>query len=156
MSWKEKTDKAKRLHRTDITDWTVDGLYESFPNWSKSILEKDDHKYESFIPFLTHHTTTTATATIPSLLDAKHVSPKKFQEEYEAKSIPCVLLSIPQGYDVIHNSSNNYQNNDDDKQKYYEWKALRRWSLSALNEDDDLRERPLKCGEDDDGNTIRM
>jgi len=36
------------------------------------------------------------------------------------------------------------------------WDALERWSLDALMEDDLMRERTFKCGEDDDGNNIRL
>ena len=37
-----------------------------------------------------------------------------------------------------------------------EWPAVRRWKLDALAIDPDLSNRSLKCGEDDDGYTIRM
>jgi len=36
------------------------------------------------------------------------------------------------------------------------WDALNRWSLDELMADERLRERTFKCGEDDDGNTIRL
>ena len=41
-----------------------------------------------------------------------------------------------------------------DKSK--QWPAVTKWSLDALKTDPDLSDRPLKCGEDDDGYTIRM
>lgn len=36
------------------------------------------------------------------------------------------------------------------------WPALDKWSVDNLMNDLDLRERALKCGEDDDGKTIRL
>merc|ERR1719356_1887707 len=36
------------------------------------------------------------------------------------------------------------------------WPAVQKWTLDALLNDPELSERPLKCGEDDDGYTIRM
>ena len=36
------------------------------------------------------------------------------------------------------------------------WEALKRWSFEALMDDERMRERTFKCGEDDDGNTIRV
>jgi len=36
------------------------------------------------------------------------------------------------------------------------WKALQNWNIDKLASDPNLRERPLKCGEDDDGHSIKM
>ena len=46
--------------------------------------------------------------------------------------------------------------NDDKFYKSKQWPAVTKWSLDALKTDPDLSDRPLKCGEDDDGYTIRM
>lgn len=51
-----------------------------------------------------------------------------------------------------NSSSSESTNYDANKQ----WPAIHRWDLNALPIDPDLSERPLKCGEDDDGYTIRM
>ncbi len=57
---------------------------------------------------------------------------------------------------VAGNSSNNGSNNDNDIHTLHAWKALERWRLTELENDSDLRDRALKCGEDDDGKSIRM
>lgn len=104
--------------------------------------------------------------TIPVRLDAKHTSPKEFHDGYEAKQIPTVITNIPQGYDVPgpppprHNSSleekKDSDNGEDDCPSPHRWKALERWQLDKLQDDPDLRERALKCGEDDDERSIKM
>jgi histone arginine demethylase JMJD6 len=64
-----------------------------------------------------------------------------FWSKYEAKDIPCVIRSIPAGYDG--------------GAKTKQWGAITKWTLDALR-DSHLRKRLFKCGEDDDGNTIRV
>mmetsp|Transcript_11297 Transcript_11297/g.24094 ORF Transcript_11297/g.24094 Transcript_11297/m.24094 type:complete len:608 (-) Transcript_11297:276-2099(-) len=58
-------------------------------------------------------------------------------------------------YNKVNNScgSNNSNNNSHNNK---EWPAIHRWTLDALSTDPQLADRPLKCGEDDDGYTIRI
>ncbi len=116
----------------------------------------------------------------PVVLDANLTSPKEFHERYEAKCIPVVIRNIPYGGSTSNSNlqANNHDNGDlgDDvmeeekkdcdsivsqacnsqQSNGKEWPAVRRWKLDALSVDPQLSERPLKCGEDDDGYTIRM
>lgn len=101
----------------------------------------------------------------PIVFDAKDVPPAVFHEQYEAKMIPCVIRNIPYG-----DSSSDANNNFDEEKKDCDdntactspsrnlkvWPAVRRWSLDKLMNDPDLADRGFKCGEDDDGYTIRM
>jgi len=119
----------------------------------------------------------------PIVLDAATTPPKEFHERYEAKCIPVVIRNIPYGASCSSNSlssngsrgreeyngmeeekkecdntpPNNHQqqnNNNYDKSKI--WPAVTKWDLQTLATDPDLSERGLKCGEDDDGYTIRI
>lgn len=153
MGWKEKTDRAKRLHRTDISDWAADGLYEKATPFIESILSKEEHEYDSFVPF-GNNGVEKSPITIPAIVDAKYVSPKHFQDTLETDSIPSVILNVTRGYDAIHPTSSSSSVGETAKE--YEWKARRRWNLEELANDEDLRNRALKCGEDDDGHTIRI
>eukprot|EP00584_Thalassiosira_punctigera_P014643 CAMPEP_0172549456 /NCGR_PEP_ID=MMETSP1067-20121228/18544_1 /TAXON_ID=265564 ORGANISM="Thalassiosira punctigera, Strain Tpunct2005C2" /NCGR_SAMPLE_ID=MMETSP1067 /ASSEMBLY_ACC=CAM_ASM_000444 /LENGTH=543 /DNA_ID=CAMNT_0013336847 /DNA_START=193 /DNA_END=1824 /DNA_ORIENTATION=+ len=116
----------------------------------------------------------------PVVLDANLTSPKEFHERYEAKCIPVVIRNIPYGGSTSNSNlqANNHDNGDlgDDVMEEEkkdcdsivsqacnsqqpngkEWPAVRRWKLDVLSVDPQLSERPLKCGEDDDGYTIRM
>lgn len=117
----------------------------------------------------------------PVVLDSNRTPPKEFHERYEAKCIPVVIRNIPCGattanqndMDGLHSpqSNRNFDDAMEEEKKecdlssrrghptYYinnEWPAVRRWALDALATDPQLSERPLKCGEDDDGYTIRM
>ena len=116
----------------------------------------------------------------PVVLDAAATPPREFHERYEAKCIPVVIRNIPYGtgtsndavdqggdHDIMMEGEEkkeccdyaNNQNNNDRSLGYSksrEWPAIHRWKFDALFTDSDLSERPLKCGEDDDGYTIRM
>lgn len=103
--------------------------------------------------------------TVPARLDAKYTSPREFHDRFESKGIPSVITNIPQGYDVPrpppprHSSSFEEKkdaDNDDDNPSPHRWRALDRWQLEKLQDDPDLRERALKCGEDDDERSIKM
>lgn len=57
------------------------------------------------------------------------------------------------GYGSVTNTNTS---SDNDIHNSHAWKALERWTLTALEHDPDLRDRALNCGEDDDGKSIRM
>mmetsp|Transcript_404 Transcript_404/g.730 ORF Transcript_404/g.730 Transcript_404/m.730 type:complete len:488 (+) Transcript_404:114-1577(+) len=102
----------------------------------------------------------------PIVLDAKDTPPELFHEQYEAKVIPCVIRNIPYG-DSSSMNGNRFTFDEEKKdcddnsavpppRILKEWPAVHRWSLDKLINDPDLAERGFKCGEDDDGYTIRM
>ena len=122
----------------------------------------------------------------PIVLDASTTPQKEFHERYEAKCIPVVIRNIPYGascssnlnvgnrgreeYDGMeeekkecdntpsssynHQHSHQINSNNYDKSKI--WPAVTKWDLNTLATDPDLSARPLKCGENDDGYTIRI
>ena len=118
----------------------------------------------------------------PVVLDASQTSPREFHERYEAKCIPVVIRNVPHGasssnasrinrddhndmmmmeeekkecdghHQTYNSNSHTYQTNNNNK----EWPAIHRWAFDALAIDPQLSHCALKCGEDDDGYTIRM
>ena len=103
----------------------------------------------------------------PVVLEAKDTPPEVFHEQYEANVIPCVIRNIPYGISSSNDDDNNMTTFVEEKKDcddsaasppriQKEWPAVHRWSLDKLINDPDLAERGLKCGEDDDGYTIRM
>ena len=71
---------------------------------------------------------------IPVVLDGRSLDMNFFVDTFEARGIPCVLTHIPENEG---------------------WRAPQEWGLDALN-NSSLRDRYFKCGEDDDGKSIRM
>jgi histone arginine demethylase JMJD6 len=135
-NWNKSIDEAKRLHRPSLRNWEVDGMVEKFPRYLESVTEERRH-YEHFIP-----SDENAPVDIPAILDARTLTKEDFFEHYEAKEIPCVIKSIPEGYDSA--------------EKTEPWPAVTSWDLEALTKDEELRNRRLKCGEDDDGHKVKV
>ena len=130
----------------------------------------------------THNDGNSEVIMYPIVLDAATTPPKEFHERYEAKCIPVVIRNIPYGASCSSSSSSvdndrggesddNMMMEEEEKKecdtnsqhrrhrnydKSKEWPAVKRWALDALSTDSDLSDRALKCGEDDDGYTIRM
>lgn len=129
MGWEREMERARRLHRPSLKNWECDGLYESFPEFQQSIFERAP--YEHFIISQESGIPTN----IPVVLDCRSVSPEEFHRNYEAKCMPCVITGIPQ---------------------QAEWGAVHEWKLENLMNDEDLRNRRFKCGEDDDGRSIKV
>ncbi len=48
------------------------------------------------------------------------------------------------------------ESNTNEETTVHAWKALKNWNIESLSTDPSLRERPFKCGEDDDGKSIKM
>jgi histone arginine demethylase JMJD6 len=139
-SWQEKMHKAKRLHRPSLKDWECDGLYEAFPGFVKKITTDPNKAYQSFHVIndsteQQQHQQQSSPMTLPVVLDAKTLSPQDFFNNYEGTESPTPC--------VIQNAS-------------VSWPANKRWSLSALEQDEDLLERLYKCGEDDHGKSIKV
>ena len=121
-------EQARRLHRPSLKDWERDGLYEEFPDYVNQLVTNGN--YQSFLLPRSNHP-----QQLPAILDANEVGYEHFTSKYEARGIPCVIRSIPQ---------------------VEEWKAVDRWKLDLLQTDKDLRNRKFKCGEDDDGKSIKI
>ena len=135
MGWKEKAKRAKRLHRPSLRNWDCDGMADTFPSLYNAISSRPN--YQSFIPFGNSNNPdgSCSRIAVPALLDARSTPVDKFQSEYEARGIPSVIKNIPEKEG---------------------WKALRRWSLDRLENDEDLRNRLFKVGEDDDGKSVKL
>lgn len=170
MGWKTVTEKAKKDHRPSLKDWSCDGFHKTFPEYSNKVLNQGNMGYqhftckgEDFEPY---------SHTIPKRLDAKDISPQEFRERYEAHGIPCVITSVPEGFGAIHETTRGEHDSHNEEKKsehchYHDieqnvnskpkpWRALERWKLEALDQDEHLRERRLKCGEHDSGKSIRI
>jgi histone arginine demethylase JMJD6 len=170
MGWKTVAEKAKKDHRPSLKDWSCDGFHKTFPEYSNKVLNQGNMGYqhftckgEDFEPY---------SHTIPKRLDAKDISPQEFRERYEAHGIPCVITSVPEGFDAIHETTRGEHDSHNEEKKsehchYHDieqnvnskpkpWRALERWKLEALDQDEHLRERRLKCGEHDSGKSIRI
>ena len=106
---------------------------------------------------------------IPARIDAKVIPPSEFHSKYEAKLVPTVITNIPQGFDVppppptpspkhrnSPSSSSPSSSSTSTTTSIHAWKALHEWSLDKLATHEELRERPFKCGEDDDGKSIKL
>lgn len=156
MGWRSKSARAKKRHRPSLSNWECDGLFGTFPGFVSSILTDPSKSYQAFLPFgkttnaSRHNNNQKTQSQIPALLDAKHISVSEFQQQYEANGIPAVILNVPQGFDVPSHNTRDCVARD------YRWKALTRWNLDALEDDEKLKDRLLKCGEDDDGKSIRL
>ncbi|KAL7529957.1 hypothetical protein ACHAWF_003183 [Thalassiosira exigua] len=126
-------------------------------------------------------TTTTTTTAVPAVLDAAETSPREFHDAFEAPCVPTVIRGIPYGDRGPDRTDDAGAKAEEEEKKECDgrshgggaggpdgdgregaelsgarWPAARRWKLDALFDDSDLADRPLKCGEDDDGYTIRM
>ncbi len=124
-------------------------------NSSSTRTTNDDiggHSSESFAPILG--------SVIPARIDAKITSPSEFHSKYEAKLVPTVITNIPQGFDVPppppSNDTRSSNPLSNPKKTLHAWKALDTWDLDSLATHDELRERLFKCGEDDDGKSIKL
>lgn len=143
MGWREKADRAKRLHRPSLKNWARDGMAWSFPRFVESLKKRPN--YETFIPGLAtdaqdsstcRRSSSSGAISVPAILDANTTSVETFQQQYEARGIPSVIRGIPEKEG---------------------WPATRRWTdLERLENDPDLRNRLFKVGEDDDGKSVKM
>lgn len=135
-NWQEKLHKAKRLHRPSLKDWTCDELYDKFPEYLDSVSAKEE-TYRSFLlPY------DQAPRNLPIILDAKTLTADDFHHNYEGRETPCIIKNIPLGYDG--------------GQVIKPWPALEKWSIEQLRQNEHLLERKYKCGEDDDGDNIKV
>ena len=153
MPWQDKMERARRLHRPSLKDWQRDGMYEKFPVYVKE-LEANNWNDEICIPSLSnnsnssngsnnynnynHHQQPPPPTGLPVRVDARRCDAEAFAMRYEATWTPCVISHVP-----------NVQG----------WPAVHRWTLEALYDDEEnneLRSRPFKCGEDDDGRSIKV
>lgn len=127
MGWEAKMERARRLHRPSLKNWQRDQMYERFPDYQQR-LQDSDHS-DLVCAFIN------TTQSIPVRVEAKNLSTEAFTKEFHATGTPCVINNIP----TVEN-----------------WPAVQRWTLQALSADQDLVERVFKCGEDDEGRSIKV
>lgn len=152
MGWHTTMRRAKAKHRPELEDWEGDGLFEIFPAYVNGLSED----YEVFIPsqqddmdgegtepvVVQQGRKTRIPEEIPAVADATTLTPYQFANYYEARKIPLVIRSIPNGHDGGVPTP--------------EWRANKDWGFFALENDPELRERAFKCGEDDDGCSVKV
>jgi histone arginine demethylase JMJD6 len=85
---------------------------------------------------------------LPIQLDARTLTTEAFRFDYDAQNIPCIIHNIPKGFDNA-----TFQQ---------EWPANHHWTFDQFNQigqpkkSNSLRECAFKCGEDDDGKSIKV
>jgi len=131
MEWREKLDKAKKLHRPSHKDWTCDGFYNTFPSYLRSI-ESKHSLYESFAP---SDGDVNYLPDLPIVVAASTLSRDQFIRDIEEKNVPAIIRQIP----VCE-----------------KWEACEKWKLDNLLKDKELCERRFACGEDDNGHSIKV
>lgn len=186
MGWHSKTRRAKRRHRSSLTDddWSRDKLYDKFPCLKDNICD-GNNDYLSYLPFgptpnVSYHQKSTflspsvkkrkrstITVKIPVKLDAKTTSPIEFREQYERVGVPVIILNISECCDLpLPSCSQKGQNTMTNEmssstmvkyQQYpHQWEANSLWRISALASDPALENYKFKVGEDDEGIALRM
>ncbi|GKY92405.1 hypothetical protein MPSEU_000211100 [Mayamaea pseudoterrestris] len=137
MGWRERMEKAKRDHRPELKDWGADRLWKTFPAWRDALNASPSEEFKSF-----QFSHDEAPRNYPIILDARILTVADFHENYEAKEYPCLIKNIPAGYEG--------------GSLVGPWKAVDKWRLEALKKDEGIMNRKFKCGEDDDGDNIRV
>jgi histone arginine demethylase JMJD6 len=126
MKWKKKMERARRLHRPSLKNWERDGLFAVFPQF----VEQLPPTYQALLlPGVPHP------PSLPVVLSAETLDYDFFTSTLEAKGIPCVIKDVP---------------------KVENWRAPDCWDLDTLESAPDVRNRYFKCGEDDDGCSVRV
>ena len=124
--WKRKMERAQRLHCPSLKDWQRDGLHKVFRAYVASI----PPQYQALLLEGVPHP-----PSLPVVLDATTLDGDFFNNALEAKGVPCVIRHVP---DVEH------------------WNAPKCWTLQDLESSDELRNRYFKCGEGDDGKSVKV
>lgn len=152
--WRHQSEKIKRLHRPNLKDWTRYGQYYSFPLFVKSLLSNPSNYIHRRT--LTHKNN--RYQKLPVHLDARYVSPTEFHIKYESHRIPVIISHIPQGYgyNFLSATKNDPEERTLHCHRLRPWPALNNWTLPSLEENKLLREKKFKCGEDDNGNSIKI
>lgn len=132
MKWRKKMERAQRLHRPSLNNWERDGLWKVFATWRATLSSSSSpsSSYEALLlPGVTHP------PSLPVVLNAENLDADFFATTLEAKGIPCVIQNVPQ---------------------VEGWEAPNCWDLETLESSDDMRNRYFKCGEDDDGKSVKV
>lgn len=142
MGWRKKMKDAKKRHRPSLKDWSIDGLHVGFAQFRDSLPKSPTrlcfgeatttHQQQQ------HHN---QQQQLPVVLNAQTLTVERFWNDYGTDRIPCILQNIPLGYDNASCTS--------------PWKAVQKWNFDQW-ELSPLRERLFKCGEDDDGRSIKV
>lgn len=169
MGWEERINRARELHRPSLKDWECDGLYNVFPEFASDLIHHRDRDYESFVGAeqgACCHGGISITK-LPVLLDAASLPAQEFWDRYESTEIPCVIRGIPQGsrnQEIHHNNNNNDNPTRDSTSEETSaatrnteaWPAIQNWTFEGLRNNSDLRDCFFKCGEDDDGHSVKV
>lgn len=120
-------DDAKKRHRPRLKNWSRDGFATTRA-----------HEFEALAPKFTSGDAGAPAPGHAEYLDiphvhAHHITRDEFISKYEETNTPLLISGIPQVED---------------------WPAVRRWRLGRLC--DDFRDCRFKCGEDDDGHSIKI
>lgn len=138
--WEKRMDRARRLHRPSLKDWTRDNLYESFPPFVKGLQQQDN--YQSFFSDPdTPYSKNQRERAVPTVLDAATLTREDFYK-YEVQRVPCVIQNLVAGHDGAEFTQ--------------PWPAQEKWTYEALSKDETLLNRKFKCGEDDDERNIKV
>jgi hypothetical protein len=169
MGWKSESKRAKKSHRPSLSldDWGRDGFSTTFPSYVANVL-RQKYAVEHFDPFRDGPLLNDLHPTIPAILDACTLTVDEFHDRYEAKGIPCLIKNIPDGYCGMNRLESHSRIVEEKKENDSfipsktsptmpkRWNALDRWTVDSLEKDCDLRDYKLKCGEDDDGYSVRL
>ena len=166
-SWREKVEKARKLHRPSLKNWECDGLYYKFPSFFKEV-SQPRKKYESFIlsqrsdpnnidiniiDIDKHHGESHCYVNIPMVIDCKTTSRQDFVQHCESKKIPTVIRNIPYGEYRDYGETSSASTSTSTSKP---WPAIQNWSLENLNSNPSIYRRMFKVGEDDDGKAVKL
>lgn len=127
MGWRRRLEEAKQKHRPRLKDWGRDGLATD---------RKLDFAGLDYLPspHTQHRQPQQHRAGTVDRVHCRDLSPEAFVEQYEKLSKPLVIQGVPESEG---------------------WRATERWaSEGALRRR--FRKYAFKCGEDDDGRSIRV
>lgn len=136
--WEKRMDRARRLHRPSLKNWEQDNMYEAFPPFVKELQQQENYQGFFVDPTTKAHY---QGQQIPAVLDAATLSPEEFYQ-YEIEKVPCVIQNIVAGYDGGEFTK--------------PWSAQENWQFDTLNNNEVLKDRKFKCGEDDDERNIKI
>ncbi|CAE7347585.1 jmjd6-a [Symbiodinium microadriaticum] len=113
-TWERRADECRKKHRPKLRDWARDGF--GSRRSADFVALKEKYSHDSCIQRFSYN----------------QLSVSEFIDQYEKKSIPCIIADIP---------------------REENWKAAWAWDWHKFRH---LRRRYFKVGEDDDGYSVKM
>jgi len=127
MGWRRRLEEAKQKHRPRLKDWGRDG-FATDRKMDFAALDYLPSPHTQYRQPQQHRTGTV------DQVHCRDLSPEAFVEQYEKLSKPVIIQGVPEAEG---------------------WRATERWaSEGALRRR--FRKYAFKCGEDDDGRSIRV